>query len=344
MNILDEPILPSSQTSPASDANASQSQAGDGLQAVLDGDALNQIRSILISAGVTATMIDLPVGSAETVTTTMIDLPVPVGSAEKLTVSVQEEDTDIETGTGNMRKSGWLKKKMNNMAQARNMSSLDCSTEYPIAEDIYNLFFLSKNWTFPFWWAIAFISQKLILFGIVAYYIYRPGDGFRDQQKGRTDWPAKPIVQATQFLLIPVAIFITEELIITMNVLSVLGWAKLENHPQATRLKFFIANALRALDGMTWLFIIASLMLYAVDILELFLNFAALQFLQSVDNAAYDMAKGGYLFWGCELMATNVSMTTLPTKRGSWREYIDTIMLITIILVLVMFWAVINFA
>ena len=92
------------------------SEAGDGLQAVLDGDALNKIRSILISAGVTATMINLP-----------------VDSAEKLTVSVQEEDTDIETGTGNMRKSGWLKKKMNNMAQARNMSSLDCSTEYPIA-------------------------------------------------------------------------------------------------------------------------------------------------------------------------------------------------------------------
>ena len=63
--------------------------------------------------------------------------------------------------------------------------------------------------------------------------------------------PTLPIVQVTQFLLIPVAIGITYELMITMDVLSKIGWVKLENRPQATFNKYLIASMCGFLDRLT---------------------------------------------------------------------------------------------
>mmetsp|Transcript_7170 Transcript_7170/g.13369 ORF Transcript_7170/g.13369 Transcript_7170/m.13369 type:complete len:225 (-) Transcript_7170:730-1404(-) len=152
-----------------------------------------------------------------------------------------------------------------------------------------------------------------------------------------------PIVQVTQFLLIPVAIGITEELMITMDVLSKMGWKKIENRPKATRLKYWIAHTYRALDVLFWLPIITSLMLYAVDVLEMFLNFAALQFLQCVDNSAYEMAKGSYLTSALEFVGIEVSTTTLPSKRSSRKDHLDSVILVAILLIMVIAWALVIF-
>ena len=336
MNALEEPLLPSGRSSPASDSNASpdadQTRSSGSVldqEISLDDDVLNQIRSILINAGITATMINLPMDSVKG----------PAPGTPGTSIVSADDNVDIEQDAG--KRPSWLKKKMNDSAERRQTFMHDKTSEYTIAEDVYNMFFLSKNFSLPFWYTILTACNKLTLYGIVLYWIYRPG-GFRDTQNDRGEAP--PIVRVTQLLLIPCAVGITEELMITMDVLSKTSWVKLEDHPQATRLKFWIANTLRALDGVFWLLIITSLMLYAVDILEMFLNFAALQFLQCIDNSAYEMAKGGYLTSAFEQLATQVSETTLPTKRATWREYSDTIILFTLLSLMIMAWALVNFA
>ena len=84
---------------------------------------------------------------------------------------------------------------------------------------------------------------------------------------------------------------------LSMDVLGKQGWSSLilDRHPQATPLKFRAADGLRMLNGVMWLLIITTLMMYRVNVLNMFLNFAALQFLQDVDDVAYKMAKNGYL-------------------------------------------------
>mmetsp|Transcript_27076 Transcript_27076/g.56388 ORF Transcript_27076/g.56388 Transcript_27076/m.56388 type:complete len:324 (+) Transcript_27076:257-1228(+) len=299
---------------------------------VVDDQVLERIRSILVASGITANMIDFPTDSMK-------------GSCtlEMSTSDMVLDEVDIEKDTESKGRWGsWLGTKMGSsaMASRRNKLVVDTTDEYPIAEDVYNLFFLSKNWSLPFWYTIFTVCNKLSLFGVALYWIYKP-DGFRDMQNERGETP--PIVQATQFLLIPVAIGITEELMITMDVLSKMGWKKMENRPQATRLKYWIANTFRALDGLFWLLIITSLMLYAVDVLEMFLNFAALQFLQCVDNSAYEVAKGSYLTSALEFVAIEVSTTTLPSKRSSWKDYLDSLIFVTIVLLMVIAWALVNF-
>jgi len=62
----------------------------------------------------------------------------------------------------------------------------------------------------------------------------------------------------------------------------------------------------------------------------MFLDFAAIQFPECVDNSSYDMAKGGCLTDSLEETAKQVSETTLPTCRYTWRDYLDTIILISV--------------
>ena len=227
---------------------------------------------------------------------------------------------------------------LNEAAKSRREVLHDETTESPIAQDLYNMLFLSKSWSFPCFYAALIVVVKLAMYAIVLTQIYKL-DGFRDQHFD-THVPLEARVM--QLLLVPVAIGIDEELMLTMDVLSEMGWAAHPSRPHATQVKYWIANWLRALDGSVWLFINASMMFHSVDVLSMFLNFAALQFLQSVDNIAFDMAKGGYLSMDLEALALEVTKTTLPSLRATWYEYSDAIVLALLFLIMYTMWAIVT--
>lgn len=299
---------------------------------------LERIRSVLIEAGITSNMLDLPKESAK---------DHPEGTPNTSFGDAEEEDV-IDVEQGGKQKTGRLSRFLRSISSR----SKDKSKNYKVADtyalhkDTYNMFLMSQNWSAPFFYSFVTFLNKLVLFGIVLYWIYRPG-GFRDEQKEwmNTNGGNLAIVQATQFMLIPVAIGITEELLITMTVLSTTGWHKdfLKVHPQATRLKWWIANSARGLDGLTWLLIITSLMLYATDVLNMFLNFAALQFLQCIDNVAYQLASEGYLSSTFEKVTNDVEDAKMKTVRNSRRDYVDSVILGLVFSLMVNAWAVVNF-
>lgn len=202
------------------------------------------------------------------------------------------------------------------------------------------MFFISKNWSVPFFYAILTMLNKLLLMVMVIYWLAKEG-GWVDEQKAKGD--ALFVVEATQLMLIPVAIGITEELMITCDVLSEYRWRKMDDHPQATKLKYIIANTLRLVDGLTWLFIISTLTFHSVDVLNMYLNFAALQFLQCVDNAAYEMGQKGYFTAAVANVTKDISNISLPSKRGTWQEYLDTFVLLVVFSLLILYWSLKNF-
>ena len=64
----------------------------------------------------------------------------------------------------------------------------------------------------------------------------------------------------------------------------------------ATFKKWVLANFLRCVDGLLSLTICFSIMLITNTILQVFLNFAALYFLQSIDDVFYELAQRGFFF------------------------------------------------
>ena len=245
---LEEPLLPSSESNKKFD------------DAVLD-----QIRTLLVDAGVTSPMLDLP---------DRADDPPPPPSESP--PSVQPNHSDILDGVEHSLDvlATPLTSVLGAMAKRsdRNPSIVMKGTEHQISEDIYNLWWVSKNWSSDIFYAIITVSMKFFLYGVVLDYIFMPG-GYRQQQLDK-EGTVGVTVTLTQLVLIPVAVGITEELMISMDILSKTGWAPLENRPHATKLKYRFVSMVRLLDGLTWVFLISSLMVYATDVLSMFLNFA----------------------------------------------------------------------
>ena len=191
---------------------------------------------------------------------------------------------------------------------------------FPLGEDVYSLIFVAPVKGQTFWFAVYIILLKLSLFTCFAIDLRgRSLDNFTDKSD---------LTRVTQFLLLPVSVAMQEDLMLVYNRLANILYDKdiIKSCPAATEFKFTLSNLLRFLDGLYSLLINFVLLLITNEILALFLNFAALQFLQSIDDVAFDMARKGYLGNKMESRAVLVSTLSMPKRVGGWMNSLDTIL------------------
>lgn len=204
-----------------------------------------------------------------------------------------------------------------------------------IEDDVYNMFFLSDACSQSFWFAILVWLLKLGLIIIIAIDLF-------------TTYSFPPssevpfLVKMAQFLLLPVNVSVQEELITTFFIYANLKWSKtiLELNPGASKCKFHMANTMRFLDGVSFLFINTTLLLQATNVLGAFLNFAALQFLSSIDNVALHLARNGYLTESLEEVAKDVLLMSLPRNHNDCMQVMDSFMFVLLNIVMVAAWSV----
>mmetsp|Transcript_27617 Transcript_27617/g.57114 ORF Transcript_27617/g.57114 Transcript_27617/m.57114 type:complete len:496 (-) Transcript_27617:155-1642(-) len=214
---------------------------------------------------------------------------------------------------------------------------LDDDDMNELADDVYNMFFLSRPCGQAFWYALLIFALKTGLFVIIAIDLLT--------NKSFPDGSEVPLlVKCTQFLLLPVAVAIEEELIVTFFIYSNLKWSPviLELNPYAYKYKYHLGNMMRLIDGLLFLFINTSLLLQAVDILSMFLNFAALQFLQEIDNIALHLARDGYLTENLEEVANDVTLMKLPRNHNGMLQVLDSLLLFVTFVVLVVAWVLVQ--
>ena len=139
---------------------------------------------------------------------------------------------------------------------------------------------------------------------------------------------------------------LTLELITTFFIYANLKWSKqiLECNAGATRGKFHLANFMRFVDGLAFLFINTTLLLQATQVLSAFLNFAALQFLSSIDNVALHLARDGYLSESLEDIAGDVLLMKIARNHNERLQKLDTVMLTIVYLIVLIAWCVVMFA
>ncbi|KAL7536061.1 hypothetical protein ACHAXR_006889 [Thalassiosira sp. AJA248-18] len=207
-----------------------------------------------------------------------------------------------------------------------------------IEDDVYNMFFLADLGSQAFWFAIFVFVLKLSLIIIIAIDLFQTGE-FPES----SEVPA--LVRTIQFLLLPVNISVQEELITTFFVYANLKWSKhiLELSPGATKGKYHIANLMRFLDGCAFLFINTTLLFQATQVLSAFLNFAALQFLSSIDNVALHLARDGYLTDKLEEVAGDVQEMRLPKNHSEKLQVLDSLMLAIMLIIMVVAWVLFMF-
>lgn len=200
-----------------------------------------------------------------------------------------------------------------------------------IEDDVYNMFFLADTCSQPYWFAFGVWILKLALIIIIAIDLYTTGEFPKS-----ADVPTP--VKITQILLLPVNVMVQEELITTFFVYANCKWSKsiLELSPGASKTKFHLSNIMRFVDGLAFLFINTTLLFQATNVLGAFLNFAALQFLSSIDNVALHLARDGYLTESLEVVAGDVLLMKLPKNHSETLQVLDSVLIaITYVITLV---------
>eukprot|EP00934_Nitzschia_sp_Nitz4_P009414 Nitzschia sp. Nitz4//scaffold131_size63436//51942//52757//NITZ4_006284-RA/size63436-snap-gene-0.44-mRNA-1//1//CDS//3329535295//9404//frame0 len=195
---------------------------------------------------------------------------------------------------------------------------------FELGEDVYSLIFFSPICSWSFFFAAYMILLKVTLFTFLATDLYEQSGGEFDKKE--------PLIRATQFFLLPVAIAMQEDLIHVYTRIANVRYDKTiqQTSPSATEFKFALSFLLRFFDGLYSLIINFVLLLITDEVLSLFLNFAALGFLQSIDDVAFHLAANGYLGDNLEDICTLVKNSSLPRRVGdAFTNSLDTILFMT---------------
>jgi hypothetical protein len=151
------------------------------------------------------------------------------------------------------------------------MLSFKKHDSYPMAEDVYAFIVAAPVCSWSFLFASYVIGTKYIVYATLL-----SGISFAD-----FDGAAKPAT-AVKFFLIPVAIAMQSDLMAVYATLANARYCEdvLKTSKYATFNKFVLAYILRLCDGLASLSVNFGVMLTTDDVLGVFLNFAALHFLQ----------------------------------------------------------------
>jgi hypothetical protein len=207
-----------------------------------------------------------------------------------------------------------------------------------INNDVYNLFFLSDVFGQGYWFGLYVFTLKTALYCFFAIDV---------ASTERPSWPdVDKLVLASQFLMLPIAVAMQDDLMTSFFQISNIKWddSILVQHPGATYPKYKFSFFCRFTDGLFSLAINFLVLLSAASVPELFLNFAALQFLQSIDNIALDMAAQGFLSNRLEQDAVAVQRAELPKRREDHpMKTLDTVFFCVTVALLILVLALIIF-
>lgn len=204
-----------------------------------------------------------------------------------------------------------------------------------IPDDVYSMFFLSRYGGLAFWYAayVTFLKMALYTF-LMIDAIDQP---MPDQVEKK--------VLAAQFLMLPIAVAIQEDLTAFFFTIANTQYSsEIQTvFKDASSVKYYVANFFRGLDGFFSLLVNVVILLKADSVLGLFLNFAALQFLQTIDNIALHLCLDGYLFDRLEHIAYQVTQVKLPRKTKSIFNAFDSLLFLLSFLGIMIAWVVIHF-
>ena len=207
------------------------------------------------------------------------------------------------------------------------MRSKKENDRYELDEDVYSFIFVAPICSMPFLFSCYVVALKLIVFGILSTDINYTG--FVVDKASAT---------VAKFFLIPVAIAMQEDLMKSYFCAANITYCPsiLKISKSSTKGKLLFSLFLRTVDGIFSLAVNFFVMLTSDTVLSVFLNFAALQFLQSIDDVFYELVAQGFFGDGMEHMSTLCKRISFPRRTGNDNEkkfcfflrisHLDTIM------------------
>eukprot|EP00536_Pseudo-nitzschia_multiseries_P008136 jgi/Psemu1/305507/fgenesh1_kg.201_\ len=196
------------------------------------------------------------------------------------------------------------------------MQSFKEKGSYDLAEDVYAFITAAPVRSLSFAVAVAVILIKFVVYTCLITDIDFEY-GFRCSEY---------LALIVKFFLIPVAVAMQDDLTAVFAGLANARYSTdvLEISEHATKNKYILANFLRSIDGLLSLTVNFLVMMQTDGVLAVFLNFAALHFLQDIDDVFYALIEKGFFGDDMEEMSIMCRQITWPRRRGSnkWSEFL----------------------
>jgi len=203
-------------------------------------------------------------------------------------------------------------------------SSSDPDVPHHLTDDVYAFIAVAPIASRSFIFAFYVIMVKYVAYGILASGI-----------EATELYTSSKTVEMVKFFLIPVAIAMQEDLIHVYASAANIVYDEevLKISTSATKCKLVVGFLLRFIDGLASLGVNFAVMLTTDTVLSVFLNFAALHFLQSIDDVFFILVEKG--FFGDEMehmskVCKTISFPRRSAQTGCGRELDSILFVVTL--------------
>jgi hypothetical protein len=154
--------------------------------------------------------------------------------------------------------------------------------------------------------------------------------------------PNDKTVMMAQYSAILIALVSQDDVVKTIGLISVSYDPKIQaTHSSASRFMWVLANTMRFFEGLLTVMVSFTFIVRSNDVLEMFMNFAAVEFISSLDNIVFELVTHGYVGDDVEKKAKGVSDLSFPVTRKHLR-WVQRVAFLTILAAMVSGLAVVH--
>jgi hypothetical protein len=219
----------------------------------------------------------------------------------------RKSDSDFEDGKGGIEVSH----------QDVVLSQEEEKEEVALPRDIFSLLFVSRIISLGFLYSFCFYALQLGIHFLILYNLLRDAP---ENNPLKVPLSVEIDVIGAQFCALLVSVISQEDMLTSLNMIRV-GYNRdvLNNFPAATRLKWALSNVFRFSEGILSVFVSFIFIVQSTEVLELFLNFAAMQFVSMLDNIGFQLAHDGYMFGSLQTDTRKIIKTVRLNRREKLR-------------------------
>lgn len=167
------------------------------------------------------------------------------------------------------------------------------SEKFRLQEDIFALLFVSPVCSQAFLYSVFWFVFQGGVISLIAYDLLKDSD---EDNFLKMPPAVHPAVSAAQVLALAVAVMTQDDVISSLALVSVGYDRNLPGLPAAaTQSKWVLSNVCRFLIGLASLLISFLFAVQSETVLDIFKDFAAMAFVSEIDDAAFSLAKRGFI-------------------------------------------------
>lgn len=208
---------------------------------------------------------------------------------------------------------------------------------FSMPSDVFSMMCLSriKSWSFVYAASISLI--KIFFYTVILWEIFYKSAVFPK------DIPL--VVKLTQLVMLPITVIVNDEGILAALFIYchlVYNDETIEQHHLLTRVRYIGFNLARFTDAILYQIVVFFVLMQAQEVLDIFLNFAALRFLMEIDKVPFVVAANGYLTEELHNTTKEVELIKLQGKVNDFRRHTTKVFFAFSLITMIVAWTLVQ--